>query len=145
MIHSAETQGSLPPTRGCLIYDRDCRLCVSMKNRLSQAAQERDIRFVPYDSDEARSLLGSTHLPGRPGFAYLIDEAGTTHQGLDAFIPLLPGLRWGRWVLPIWRFSFVRSCAYTVYRWVAKYRYSWFGPSTSESKGSSSGSGRDVS
>jgi len=100
---------------------------VSIKNRLSQGIHPSAVRFVPYDSKEAKSLLGDSYVPGRPPVAYLIDAEGKKHQGLDAFIPLLPDLQWAKWVLPLWRFSLVRICSHAVYRLVARYRYNWFG------------------
>jgi len=59
--------------------------------------------------------------------AYLIDTDGKKHQGLDAFIPFLSGVPWGKWILPLWKLSFFRAWGYAAYKVVAKYRYVWFG------------------
>ena len=127
MSQKVETQEPSSPTGCHLIYDHECRLCVSIKNRLAKTADTTDVKFVPYESPEARALLGTAYTPGRPHVAYLIDAEGKRHQGLDAFIPLLPGLQWGRWVLPLWRFSWFRACGYALYRFIARHRYAWFG------------------
>ncbi len=127
MSKLTESQDPLPTASCHLIYDRECRLCVSIKNRLSQTTHTSEVQFVPYDSKEAKSLLGKAYVPGRPPIAYLIDAEGKKHQGLDAFIPLLPNLPWVKWVLPLWRFSLVRLCSHAVYRVIARYRYAWFG------------------
>ena len=45
-----------------LIYDGQCRLCVTAKEgleRLGPEPQQSDIRFVPYQSEEAASRLGA--------------------------------------------------------------------------------------
>src|SRR2546422_7087382 len=39
-----------------------------------------------------RSRLGSEYKPGRPDVAFLVEPDGTISRGLDAFLPLVPGL-----------------------------------------------------
>src|SRR2546428_11126059 len=77
-----------------LIYDGQCRLCVTAKEgleRLGPAPQQSGIRFVPYQSEEAASRLGAEYKPGRPDVAFLVEPDGTINRGLDAFLPLGPG------------------------------------------------------
>src|SRR5947209_18679470 len=82
-----------------LIYDGQCRLCVTAKEgleRLGPEPQQSDIRFVPYQSEEAASWLGAEYKPGRPDVAFLVDPDGTIIRGLDAFLqplPVVPGCR----------------------------------------------------
>ena len=83
--------------------------------------------MIPYQSDEARQLLGSRYQGGRPDAAFLVAPDGRITSGLDAFLRLLPGLKGGRvlaWVLTL---PFVKPLAYWVYRLMAKYRYEVFG------------------
>src|SRR5438128_10281787 len=113
-----------------LIYDGQCRLCVTAKEgleRLGPDPQQSDIRFVPYQSEEAARRLGSEYKPGRPDVAFLVERDGTISQGLDAFLPLLPGLPGGALLLVLWRVPFLRPLAYVLYRVIARYRYRWFG------------------
>jgi predicted DCC family thiol-disulfide oxidoreductase YuxK len=117
-----------------LIYDGECRLCVTAKEGLDRVRRvglaENDqptVRFVPYHSEEAARRLGNAYQPGRPEVAFLIDPQGGIHRGLDAFLPLLPGLPGGRVVAWLTRVSFLRPLATLLYRVVAKNRYRWFG------------------
>src|SRR2546422_10518516 len=113
-----------------LIYDGQCRLCVTAKEgleRLGPAPQQSGIRFVPYQSEEAASRLGATYKPGRPDVAFLVEPNGRIRYGLDAFLPLLHGLRGGRVLAALLGVPLLRPLAYLVYRLIARYRYQWFG------------------
>ena len=113
-----------------LIYDGECRLCVTAKEgleRLGPDPQEADIRFVPYQSEEAACRLGADYKPGRPDVAFLVELDGTISRGLDAFLPLVPGLPGGRILHAVLRVPFIRPLAYLAYRLIARYRYQWFG------------------
>src|SRR2546426_8578945 len=68
-----------------LIYDGQCRLCVTAKEGLERLApdpQHSDIQFVPYQSEEAACRLGSEYKPGRPDVAFLVEPDGTISRGL---------------------------------------------------------------
>src|SRR5207245_10608055 len=70
-----------------LIYDGQCRLCVTAKEgleRLGPAPQQSGIRFVPYQSEEAASRLGAEYQPGRPDVAVLVGPEGTVRRSVDA-------------------------------------------------------------
>lgn len=110
-----------------LIYDGQCRLCVTAKDGIERVGRPHGVRFVPYQSEEAARCLGSDYKPGRPEVAFLVERDGTISQGLDAFIPLLPGLPGGDLLLALWRVPFLRPLAYLLYRVIARYRYRWFG------------------
>jgi predicted DCC family thiol-disulfide oxidoreductase YuxK len=50
-----------------LIYDGQCRLCVTAKNGLEGLETHADatpIRMVPYQSEEAKLALGESYRPG---------------------------------------------------------------------------------
>ena len=110
-----------------LIYDDQCRLCVTAKEGLERSGVERDVRFVPYRSEEAASRLGADYRPGRPDAVFLVEGDGRVSKGLDAFLPLMPGLRGGRVLHAILGAPLIRPLADLAYRLVARYRYSWFG------------------
>jgi predicted DCC family thiol-disulfide oxidoreductase YuxK len=113
-----------------LIYDGQCRLCVTAKETLERRADGGDVRFVPYQSAEATQCLGSDYMTGRPDAAFLVEIDGTIKKGLDAFVPLLPGLRGGWILLALWQVPWLRPVAQILYRVVARYRYQWFGAVT---------------
>jgi predicted DCC family thiol-disulfide oxidoreductase YuxK len=118
------------PTPPCvLIYDGECRLCVGTKRKLEQSPppESGQVRFIPYQSEEAKQALGSRYRAGRPEMAFLVEPSGLVREGLDAFMPLLTGYPGGR-VLVRWaRAPFVRRVLTRLYRSVARHRYRWFG------------------
>jgi len=120
-----------------LIYDGQCRLCVTAKAVLERQGADGTVRFVPYQSEEAARCLGTEYRPGRPDVALLVEEDGTIMRGLDAFVPLLPGLRGGWVLLALWRMPLLRPLASLLYRVVARSRYRWFGAVTISPPGSS--------
>src|SRR3989449_3649339 len=110
-----------------LIYDGQCRLCVTAKEGIERVGGPQGVRFVPYQSEEAARRLGSEYKPGRPDVAFLVEPDGTISRGLDAFLPLVPGLPGGRVLHAVLRVPLIRPLAYLAYRLVARYRYKWFG------------------
>jgi predicted DCC family thiol-disulfide oxidoreductase YuxK len=83
--------------------------------------------MIPYQSEEAERVLGPRYHGGRPEAAFLVAPDGKIASGLDAFLPLLPGLRGGRMLARMFAFPFVKPLGYWIYRLVAKYRYALFG------------------
>ena len=110
-----------------LIYDGECRLCVTAKEGIERLGTDPKVRFVPYQSEEAASRLGADYKPGRPDVAFLVEPNGRIRYGLDAFLPLLPGLRGGRILAALIGVPLLRPLAYLVYRLIARYRYQLFG------------------
>lgn len=110
-----------------LIYDGDCRLCVTAKAGLERLGGGQTIRFIPYQSEEAACRLGADYRPGRPDVAFLIERDGRISRGLDAFLPLLPAVRGGRFWLALLKVPLARPVAALAYRIVARYRYRLFG------------------
>jgi predicted DCC family thiol-disulfide oxidoreductase YuxK len=120
-----------------LIYDGQCRLCVTAKSGIERLGAPPNLRWVPYQSEEAARCLGKDYQPGRPDAAFLVETDGTIKTGLDAFVPLLPGLRGGWLLLALWHVPLLRPLAYLCYRVIARYRYRWFGTVTISRPGSS--------
>ncbi len=105
-------------------------MCVTAKQgleRLSAGERVPKIRMITYESEEARKVLGERYRPGRPDAAYLVQPGGEITEGLDAFLPLLPGLRGGWLITALFRFPMARLFGYLIYRAVARYRYGLFG------------------
>ena len=113
-----------------LIYDGQCRLCVTAKKgleRLEPHADAPPIRMVPYQSEEAKQVLRESYRPGRPHAAFLVRPNGEIARGLDAFLSLLPGLKGGRVLAVLLSLPLVKPIGYLLYWFVARYRYSIFG------------------
>lgn len=103
-------------------------MCVTAKNGLERLADDaHDLRLIPYQSEEAKRLLGRRYHDGRPEAAFLVAQDGSVASGLDAFIALLPGLRGGRLVAKLFALPFAKPIGGWIYRLVAKYRYDVFG------------------
>lgn len=113
-----------------LVYDGQCRLCVTAKKGLERLGTHVDaipIRMVPYQSEEARQVLGEGYRPGRPDAAFLVRPNGEIASGLDAFLALLPGLKGGLVLSVLLSLPLVKPFGYLLYWVVARYRYSLFG------------------
>ena len=119
------------PAQACLlVYDGQCRLCVTAKRgleRLGTHADATPIRMVPYQSEEAKQALGKSYRPGRPNVAFMVSPNGEIARGLDAFLTLLPGLKGGRVLSVLLSLPLVKPFGYLLYWFVARYRYSIFG------------------
>jgi predicted DCC family thiol-disulfide oxidoreductase YuxK len=102
-------------------------MCVTAKGGLERLSEGRRLRMIPYQSDEARQLLGLLHHGGRPEAAFLVTADGRIAGGLDAFLALLPGLRGGRLLAALFALPFVKPLGDWVYRLVARHRYKLFG------------------
>ena len=130
-MESKNKEGRLLPPQACLlIYDGECRLCVSVKMALEQREvnpTRTGIQFVAYQSKAARIALGQRYRSGRPETAFFIQPSGKVLQGLAAFFPILPYIWGGRLVLWGLRFHMVRQLAEWGYRFMARHRYRWFG------------------
>lgn len=125
----ADLSGKTP--QACLlVYDGQCRLCITAKKGLERLGTQADtpsIRMVPYQSEEAKQALGEGYRPGRPDVAFLVRPNGEIASGLDAFLALLPGLKGGRILSGFFSFPLVKPVGYLLYWFVARYRYSVFG------------------
>jgi predicted DCC family thiol-disulfide oxidoreductase YuxK len=113
-----------------LVYDGDCRLCVGTKHKLEQAGlgpAGSNVRFLPYQSEEAKQVLGARYIPGRPAAAFLVRPTGEVREGLDAFLPLLPSLPGGQVLLWLLRFPLMEKATTWGYQVIARHRYRLFG------------------
>ncbi|MGC4099329.1 MAG: DUF393 domain-containing protein [Nitrospira sp.] len=118
-------------TQVCLlVYDGECRLCVSTKQKLEKLGigqAESDIRFLAYQSESAKRILGANYRSDRPDAAFLVRPSGEVLQGLQAFLPVISSLPGGR-LLQWWlRLPAIKGLAEWSYCMVARYRYRWFG------------------
>lgn len=130
MALKERSEGQLSLQDCMLIYDGECRLCVTIKQKLEKAGvgqAQSDVRFFPYQSESAKKVLGASYRCGRPDVAYLIRPSGQMLLGLDAFLPIIPTLPGGKFLLWWLRFPSIKRLAAWGYRMVARHRYRWFG------------------
>jgi predicted DCC family thiol-disulfide oxidoreductase YuxK len=102
-------------------------MCVTAKGGLERLSEGPELRMIPYQSEEAKQLLGPRHHGGRPEAAFLVTADGRIAGGLDAFLALLPGLRGGRWLAALFAVPFVKPLGDRLYQLVARHRYRLFG------------------
>ena len=84
-----------------LVYDGQCRLCVTAKKgleRLGTHADTTPIRMVPYQSEEAKQALGESYRPGRPNVAFRSVLTGRLPVGS---MPFWPSCRAQGWAGPL--------------------------------------------
>ena len=137
MEFKKQSMGQLSTQVCLLVYDGECRLCVSTKQKLEELGigqTESDVRFLAYQSETAKRMLGSNYRPGRPDVAFLIRPSGEVIQGLEAFLPLIPILPGGKLLLWWLRFPSAKRLAQWGYRMVARHRYRWFGDAEPSSR-----------
>ena len=73
------------PQNCLLLYDGQCRLCVTAKRGLEQLGTEHapgEVRMIPYQSEEAKQVLGTRYRSGRPDVAFLVYPDGKVATGL---------------------------------------------------------------
>ncbi|MGZ8405500.1 MAG: thiol-disulfide oxidoreductase DCC family protein [Nitrospira sp.] len=124
-------EDQLPEQACLLLYDGECRLCIFAKAQIDQLRVGRQsgtgVRFLTYQSDEAKLALGREYRPGRPETAFLIRPSGEVIKGLDAFLPLVPNFPGGKLLLWWLGFPSAKRLAEWGYRMIARHRYQWFG------------------
>ena len=137
MEFKKQSMGQLSTQVCLLVYDGECRLCVSTKQKLEELGigqTESDVRFLAYQSETAKRILGSNYRPGRPDVAFLIRPSGEVIQGLEAFLPLASVLPGGKLLVWWLRFPSAKRLAQWGYRMVARHRYRWFGEAKPSSR-----------
>jgi predicted DCC family thiol-disulfide oxidoreductase YuxK len=137
MEFKKQIAGQLSTQVCLLVYDGRCQLCVSTKQKLEELGvgrAESDVRFLAYQSEAAKRMLGSNYRPGRPNVAFLIRPSGEVVQGVEAFLPLVPILPGGKLLLWWLRFPSAKRLAEWGYRMVARHRYQWFGEAEPSSR-----------
>ncbi len=113
-----------------LVYDGECRLCVTVKNKLESMETHSDailISMIPYQSEEARRALRNGYRDNPPDVIFLVQANGEIIRGLDVFLVFLSGVKGGRFISGFLKLTLIRHCGYLVYWFIARYRYRIFG------------------
>lgn len=111
-----------------VLFDGVCNLCDASVRCIIDRDREGVFRFAPLDSEAGRAALGSAGVAkagGLPDSVVLIDDAGV-HTRSEAVIRIARrlGLPWS---LAVLAYIFPRIVRDSVYAWVARNRYRWFG------------------
>jgi len=113
-----------------LLFDGVCNLCNTTVNFILDRDPTGYFRFAALQSDAgARALraCGREAVAGDPGSVILIED-GRVHERSDAMLRVVRHLS-GAWPLLSVFLLVPRPVRDTVYRWIARNRYRWFGRS----------------
>ncbi len=110
-----------------LIYDAECRLCVSSKRWMERWDIKQRIRFIPFQNDEARRWVSDIAPTGCLDAMRFMDHRGAVSSGVDAFRGMLPYLPMGRVIALFFRLPGAYRLVVLLYRMIARNRYRWFG------------------
>lgn len=116
-----------PGPRNALIYDAECRLCVSSKRRLERWDRRGRITFLPFQTEEAKRLVPDLASIGCLDAIRFIDAEGEISSGVDAVRNMARLLPLGGVVTVLFYIPGFDWIAVRLYRWIAENRYRWFG------------------
>lgn len=113
--------------RPTLIYDADCRLCVASKEWVERWDRRGRIRFLPFQTAEAKERVSDLAGMACMDAMRLVDAEGRVASGVDAFRRMLPHLPLGSLIALLFYLPGFPSLARRIYRHIAENRYRWFG------------------
>ncbi|MEK7824956.1 MAG: DUF393 domain-containing protein [Nitrospirota bacterium] len=120
-----------------LIYDAECRLCVSAKEIMERWDAKRRLRFLPFQDPEAFSLVPDLPKIGCLNAMRVIDQKGRVSIGIDALRAILYLLPGGFIIARLSRLPGVYFVAENIYFWIARNRYRLLGAARSQVASSS--------
>ena len=115
------------PRSPVLIYDAECRLCLSSKRWIERWDRRQRITFLPFQNPEARKLAPELGEMSCMDAMRLVAPDGSISSGVDAFRKMLPFLPLGKVLALFFYLPGVPWLARKVYGRVAENRYRWFG------------------
>lgn len=120
-----------------MIYDAECRLCVSAKEIMGRWDAKRRLRFLPFQDPEAFSLVPDLPKIGCLNAMRVIDQEGRVSIGIDALRAILYLLPGGFIIASLFRLPGVYFVAENIYCWIARNRYLLLGAVRSKDASSS--------
>lgn len=118
------------PDAPVVLFDGVCNLCNASVNFLLDRDRHQRLTFASLQSDAAKALLAARDVSAPEGDpeSVLLVEGGRVWSHSDAILRLSRHLpipwRWGAVFLIV-----PRPLRDSVYRWIARNRYRWFGRS----------------
>lgn len=109
-----------------ILFDGVCNLCSHSTNFIIQHDPQHRFKFAPLQSVAGQALLRQYHLPAEKLTSVILIEHGRVYDRSTAV------LRMARRLNKLWPLAyclmvvppFLRD---TIYNWVARHRYQWFG------------------
>lgn len=111
-----------------LIFDGDCGLCNRMMRWILRHEQGPELRFASLQSERIKTLFAAGKLPNSDSILLIVD--GTVYDKSEAVLRVLGYLRFPWFLLRAFGI-FPKSLLDTIYSWVSKNRYRWFGKADS--------------
>jgi predicted DCC family thiol-disulfide oxidoreductase YuxK len=114
----------VPPVT--IVFDGMCHLCSGSVSWIARRV-DRQVRFVPAQSDEGASALGAAGLDALDPASFLVVQDGRSLQKSAAVVAVLDVIG-GGWKIAAWLLRLLpQRAADAVYGFVAANRYKWFG------------------
>jgi predicted DCC family thiol-disulfide oxidoreductase YuxK len=112
-------------TPAIVLFDGVCTLCNSLVRFVAANDPAGRFQFLPLQSPRAQALLAATGGPATGETIVLLDY-GRRYERSDAALHLALGLR-PPWPLLFSLILVPRALRDSLYRWIARNRYHWFG------------------
>lgn len=110
-----------------LIYDAECRLCLSSKRWIERWDRRHRIVFLPFQNPEAKKLVPELGEMTCIDAMRFVGPDRSVSSGVEAFRKMLPFLPMGRPLTVLFSIAGVPFLARKIYGHVAANRYRWFG------------------
>jgi predicted DCC family thiol-disulfide oxidoreductase YuxK len=110
-----------------IIYDAECRLCVSTQHQIARWDRHNRINFISYQDPEMKRRYSDISIEACSSSIHFIDEAGKTWIGAEAFREILRFLPGGLWFRLLYLIPGGMWIAKKIYRWTADHRYQLLG------------------
>jgi predicted DCC family thiol-disulfide oxidoreductase YuxK len=115
------------PRSPVLIYDAECRLCLSSKKWIERWDRRHRIHFLPFQNPEAKKLAPELGEMTCIDAMRLVGPDGSISSGVEAFRKMLPFLPLGRALALFFLIPGAPRLALKIYGHIAENRYRWFG------------------
>lgn len=109
-----------------ILFDGVCNFCNSAINFTLKRNTKADILFAPLQSEEGQRLLKQYNLPADDMESFVFIENGRAYNRSTAGLRVCRHLR-GLWPLCYGLIIVPKIIRDTIYNWIAKNRYKWFG------------------
>ncbi len=109
-----------------ILFDGVCNLCNASVDFILRHDPAARFHFAALQSEVGRRILLNAGLPVEGIDALVLWQDGRVYTASDAVLRIACGLRFP-WCLLSALIVFPRSWRDATYRWVARYRYRWFG------------------
>jgi predicted DCC family thiol-disulfide oxidoreductase YuxK len=109
-----------------VFFDGVCNLCNGAVRFIAANDPQRSFRFASLQSPQARELLGDRVTGAREPDSIVLLAGGRRYERSDAALHIALGMR-APWPLAFAAILIPRGVRDTVYTWIARNRYRWFG------------------